>query len=100
MNVTTHNFRLSPEQRRFQTLLGEYPKFVEYWDFETGECDVASLEESMGCFSHGERLIASFLLNVWNGNDEAEFQLIDAIQTLDEPNLRPIRKWVVDPFFP
>ena len=98
MTVTPGHFQLTSEQRRFQALLNEFPKLVQFWDFETREYDVAALNEAMKFFSPGEQLIASFLVNVWSGNDDAHFPLIDAVKTLDEHNLNHIRQWLNDPF--
>ena len=100
MTVIPGYFELSPEQRRFQALLERYPRLKSYWNFKTRECDFAALQRDMGVLSHGEQLIASFLMSVWNGNDEENFPLMDAVKTLDDENLEPIREWLNEPFFP
>lgn len=99
-DVTPGNFQLTAEQRQFQTLLASFPKFVDYWNFESRECDLLSLNRDMGVFSHGERIMAAFLVSVWSGNDDAAFPLIDAVKTLDEDSLNVIREWLNAPHFP
>lgn len=99
-DVTPGNFQLTAEQRRFQTLLARYPRFVDYWNFESRECDLSSLNQDLGSFSHGEQILAAFLVSIWSGNDDAAFPLVDAVKTLDEDSLAVVREWLNDPFFP
>lgn len=98
--VIPGNFQLTPEQRRFQTLLARYPRFVDYWNFESGECDLFSLNQDVGLFSHREQILAAFLVSVWSGNDDAAFPLVDAVKSLGEDDLAVVREWLNDPFFP
>jgi hypothetical protein len=100
MSVVPGYFDLSPEQRRFQILLERYPRFQSYWNFEFRECDSEALQRDNRVFSHGEQIIASFLHSVWCGDDSPGFPFIDAAKSLSADDLKPIREWFSDPFFP
>lgn len=100
MTVSRGDFQLSPEQRRFRDLITPYSYLTRYWDWEARCLDEPGLEQAMGVFSHGERIMAAFFRNVWCGSDQAPLGLVDAVRTLDSEDLAIIVGWMRDPFSP
>lgn len=100
MTVTTGHFTLSKEQQRFKQMLQPFPRLAKYWNFETRDCDLESIEKDIGALSSGEQHLLRFFVNVWLGENRFDFDLIDAIKTVDETGLSVIQEWVTDPFYP
>lgn len=100
MPVTPGHFTLSPEQRQFKKLLDNYPSLRPFWDFETRGCDVPGLEKALPAMSHGEQIMARFLAGVWLGENQLEFDMLDAARTLDDPHRQAIIDWLTTPVFP
>ena len=100
MTVVTGHFTLTPEQTHFKEMLLQCPRLAGYWNFADRECDLQSLEKALPVLSHGEQIMARFFVGVWLGENKFEFDLIDAVRTLDEPHLQMILTWMNDPVFP
>ena len=99
-NVTPGNFELTPEQRQFKQMLSNYPVLAAYWDFDSRSCDLEAIEKDLGVLSHGEQIMLRFFVNVWLGENQFNFDLIDATRALDDGNLDDIRQWLATPVFP
>jgi len=100
MTITSGQFTLSPAQRQFKVMLDLHPKLVSYWDFEIRECDIDSLRKALGVLSHGEAIIARFLVAVWLGENRLNFDLIEATKSLDGEQLQVFTDWLSNPAFP
>lgn len=54
--------------------------------------------------SHGESLVVSFLLGVWDPNNRdwkhPRFDVFDALQTWDLPRTQAFLSWAQEPFWP
>ena len=86
-------------QQRFAELL-DRTSLAAYWDLDAGECDIERLKRDMGAWSHGERIMAQFLVAVWTGQNTLGFDVFDAAAVLD-PELRAaVADWINDPFWP
>ncbi len=91
---------LSNGQRRYAALLQTAPYLEKFWDWERGECDVDALRAAMGAWSHGEQIMAKFMIGLWLGADQFEFDIFEAAGTLDAEKRRLIAGWLMDPFWP
>ena len=91
---------LSPEQRRFERLLVQYPRLYGYWDFDKRDCDIDALNKAMGTLSSGEQIMAAFFMSVWTGNGDTSFSIVAAAKTLDPEHCQVIADWLAAPFFP
>ena len=101
MAATPGHFTLTNKQRQFKALLEQCcPRLESYWDFDQRECDIERLRNALGSLSHGEAIMARFLAGVWLGENALDFDMIDAVQTLDETQLQVIISWLSKPIFP
>ena len=101
MSVTPGHFKLTPEQRQFKALLEQCCPCIEsYWNFEQRECDIERLRASLGSLSHGEAIMTRFLAGVWLNENALDFDMIEAVKTLDEKQLQVIINWLSKPIFP
>ena len=86
-------------QEKFFKTLSAFPWLALYWDSKNNEVDIATLKAAMGAMSHGERILASFFLSVWLGENNG-FDLVEAAATLDEGNRALIAAWLQHPWWP
>lgn len=91
---------LTDGQRRFAGLLQSTPYLEPYWNWERAECDVDALRDAMGAWSHGEQIMAKFMVGVWLGADKFDFDAFEAAATLDPEKRALIARWLTDPFWP
>ncbi len=74
-----------------------YASGVEPWD-------AVELETwASGPRSHGERVTAQFLLNVWDPSTEwrcGRFDLMEALRIWDAEHHKAFLRWVTDPWWP
>lgn len=95
-----YTLTLTPGQRRFKALLDDYPYLLPYWDFKSRSCRIEDLEESMGVFSHGERILSQFFLGLWDGSNAFRFDMFEAARILDPRDIAMLAEWLQDPFWP
>ena len=50
--------------------------------------------------SHGEAIMARFVLGVWRGEDKFNFDFTEAASVLDRNQRQVITDWMLDPFWP
>ena len=83
-------------------LLERTPWLEPYWDFKADppECDLERLEADMSAWSHGERLMAEFMVGVWSGKNRLLFDPIEAASVLDPEFRALVAEWVKHPFWP
>jgi len=98
-NIIPMSSNLSPGQTQFKGLLERFPRLTAYWDWDKRECAYETLKENMGAMSHGERIIAQFLLGVWTHNDH-DFDILEAASVLDAEARQLITDWLMEPFWP
>ena len=99
-SVTTGHFTLTREQRQFKLWLDNYPVLSAYWDFENRSCDLEAIKADLSVLSHGEAIMLRFFVAGWLGENQLNFDLIEAARVLDDGNLDDIRKWLAQPVFP
>jgi hypothetical protein len=101
--VTVGHFNLPAGQKRFKDTLNQYPRLVPYWDFTRREFDAEALDNSIGVFSHSERLMAQFFMAICIGHSNHSFDLVDfvdAVHTLNHQDRLIISDWILNPYFP
>lgn len=96
--------RLSSGQCQFFQLLYNTPELSRLKDLWTPQpspsMDLELADKAMRVLSGGEAHLLAFLANVWLREDRYNFNLIDAVSELDEPELKIIRSWIDSPFYP
>lgn len=88
------------EQHRFFTMIKQVPSLAGLWDPFKREYDPETIDELLGVTSHGTAIMLRFFLGVWRNDNHYEFDLFDAVQTLDADHLLIIKGWMADPFWP
>ena len=94
--------KLSATQVRFAELLQQTSWLQPYWTFTSAlpECDLERLEANMSTWSHGERLMAQFMVAVWFGENRLGFDLVEAASALDPEYRVTVADWIKNPFWP
>lgn len=100
MPVTPGHFTLSPEQRQFKMLLDGFPTLASFWNFESRDCNLPALKKAIPSMSHGEQIMVRFFVAVWLGENQLDFDLIDAAANLDDSHRQLIIDWLSNPVFP
>ena len=98
-NIVTMSRHLSSGQAKFKQLLEHFPRLVPYWNWDECECAYDDLKASMGIMSHGEKVVAQFLLSIWTHKNH-DFDILEAASTLDSNARQLITDWLSDPFWP
>ncbi len=90
--------------KKFMEILWQYPFAAQFWETEGDSyaLDIERLKNEISSFSHGEQIMAKFLVSVFTGRQQKglEFDLMEAAHFLSRDNLDVIREWLNDPFFP
>jgi len=94
-----NDVKYNPHEFKFISLLEHFPRLTAYWDWDKRECDYETLKENMDTMSHGEKIIAQFLLGVWTHNDH-DFDILEAASVLDRDARKVITDWLMEPFWP
>lgn len=92
--------RLSSEQSDFSAMLEKAPYLKHLWDFNERMFIPEKVEQFLNTASHGEVIMARFFLGVWQGENDFNFDLFEAVKTLDTANLEIIIDWVKAPVAP
>jgi len=92
---------LTIDEQKFLELLKKKQEFIKYWNFKKRSVDYSSIEHDIRNMSSTDALLMRFYLSVWEENNGIlDFDVINAISTLDLESCRIILEWVRDPFFP
>lgn len=71
---------------------------------DPNQFDVDKWMDGAGPWSHGEKLAATFIANVWNpgyaASQDWRFDLFEACGTWDTGNRRVFLNWAADPIWP
>ena len=92
--------RLTTEQGRFVAMLEHAAWLSAYWDFDAQSCDLERLRADISAWSHGEQILARFLVGVWCGDNVLGCDLIDAASVLDPEHRALIARWLERPVWP
>lgn len=88
-------------QRKFFKMLGKVSFLKRYWDEKRGDLLIDELNEDIGLMSLGERVMVQFFVSVWDHNNKRYgFDLVYAMQSIDEENQKIIAEWVLNPYYP
>ena len=95
----THELKFVTGTGTVQSVTRTFPEVYSYLNWGERECAYDVLKENMGAMSHGEKIIAQFLLGVWTHNDH-DFDILEAASVLDDETRQLITDWLMDPFWP
>lgn len=95
---------ITPSQYIF-ALINEFPCLVSKMrGWRDAEFDPDKFYAFTRGWSHGEKLCALFVLNVWNPGyakqKKWKFDLFDFIGTVDAGNVAPVLEWMQNPYWP
>lgn len=90
---------------RFFKMLDRVPRIRHLWLREPGEIDCEAFEAELGVMSSGEAHMARFFASVWFNQNSftppgLEFDLVDALASIDKAHADLIIEWINDPFWP
>ena len=86
---------------RFFMMLERAPRLKRFWDKDKKILDINAFEHALGVMSSSEMQIAKFFASVWiNNNTKYGFDLVDALESIDENSTEIIVEWIENPFWP
>lgn len=95
------NTSLSPPQARFALWLEErMPEFLPLFNFRERAYNEEVVDRYLSTASHGEVIMARFVLGVWLGKNDFNFDILDAASLLDYRYKTIISAWFSEPFWP
>jgi len=95
------NTSLTAEQAAFAVWLEEKaPYLLSLFDFDLPGFLPEKVEQYLGVASHGQAIMARFVLGVWRHQDQFDFDFIEAASTLDKKNMKVITDWLQNPLWP
>lgn len=100
MDKLNLNTSLTPGQAAFALMLEKTPYLKPLWNLERREYDQELVERYLGTASHGQAIMARFMLAVWRHNNYYDFDLIEAASVLDRENMAVIQEWLANPIWP
>ena len=84
----------------FYELLIELDRsMLNLWDFEEYSYKKGSIKKYYKSCSSGQEVILSFLIMVWRGYNEFNFDLCKAAKCLNQHQLNVMSKWIKNPTF-
>lgn len=100
MNKIKLNTSLTPGQAAFALMLEKTPYLKHLWNMERKEYEQELVEQYLGTASHGQAIMARFMLGLWRNNNEFNFDLFEAAAVLDKEQLAIIQEWLENPVWP
>jgi len=95
------NTNLNEEQATFAIWVEENsPYLLPLFDFENAAYKPEAVERYLGTASHGEAIMARFVLSVWRHSNDFDFDFVEAAATLDKKQMKVITEWLKNPFWP
>ena len=95
------DLRLAPAQEVYYVMLmEEAPYLMGLFDWHKRICFEDRVDKFIQQASHGESIMAKFYTGIWFGKNEFEFDLFEAVKSLDELNRNRIVAWLKTPFWP
>ena len=91
---------MTKNHTRFFDLLATVPFLGAYWDSEKLIFDEWEFNDAAAYWSPGQLIMGRFFASVWVGGWNTRFDIFEAVSCLDESNLKIIKQWVNDPFWP
>jgi hypothetical protein len=95
------NARLSPSQTKFALWVkSKAPYLLPLFDFNERIYIDRAVERFLGGASHGQTIMARFVLGVWCNEDRFDFDFTAAASVLDSEQRKIITDWMAEPFWP
>lgn len=86
---------------RFFNMINKVPAVATLWDKDKRQLKTKAFEEALNVFSSGEITMALFFAAVWlHSNQQYGFDVVRAVDTLDNEKRAIIIAWLMDPFYP
>ncbi|EDM82083.1 hypothetical protein [Limnobacter sp. MED105] len=76
------------------------PRLTFLWDWEKEEVDLEIVKKFLNVASHGEAVMCRFMVGVWLGRNELNFDIFEARGVLDQKQLQVVLDWIKTPFWP
>lgn len=93
--------KLTDSQAKFAVWLTEkMPYLLSLFDFEDRIYLDDKVEEYLSIGSSGETVLARFVLSVWRGDNQYDFDVTEAVRTLDKAKMKIVTDWLSNPFWP
>lgn len=91
----------APAQDRFESWLAKNAPYLSIlWDFDKRELSLAMVDSYLATASHGQAIMCRFAAGVWLGNNDYQFDMINAAGVLDDEQKAAIAAWFTSPFWP
>lgn len=95
------NTSLSDSQARFFVWLEESAPYLQsLFDVSNAAYLPDAVDRYLGVASHGQAIMARFVLGVWRHDNHFNFDFTDAAAVLDKEAMQVITAWMLDPFWP
>lgn len=95
------NTSLSDSQALFFVWLEEtVPHLQPLFDMNKAEYLPDAVDRYLGVASHGQAIMARFVLGVWRHDNQFNFDFTEAAAVLDKEAMQVITAWLLDPFWP
>jgi hypothetical protein len=95
------NLRLSPSQAKFALWVEQKtPYLLPLFGFDKRVLREEMVQHFLGVASHGQAIMARFVLGVWLNRDGFDFDFTDAASVLDRAQRQVITDCILDPFWP
>lgn len=92
---------MTDEQLRYKKWLEtKMPYLLGLFDFDDRAYIPDLVERYISRASQGEEIMCRFAIGVWAGQDQYDFDFVDAAKKLDKANMTIITDWLDDPFWP
>lgn len=88
-------------QEKFQIWVETNAPGIAYlWNWEKMEVNLEQAQKFLDFASHGEAVMARFMVGVWLGRNELNFDIFEARGVLDQKQLQVVLDWIKTPFWP
>jgi len=94
---------LTPKQQWFFALIEQSSvseHVLPFYDKEKRSLRTRELKRLLPAMSSGERIMNKFFAGLWRNENEFDFDIFEAVQSLDPTNKDLIIDWLEDPFWP
>ena len=93
---------LSSTQARFILFVEDNARhLIGMWNWDIPGYNAERVENYLSIASHSECIMLRFYLGVWlNSNDNFKFDILEAVEVLEQQDMNVIIEWHSDPFWP
>lgn len=83
---------------RFFNMLKAAPELARFWDVQEGVAKMRSIQLELS--RNEDHHLLMFFCSVWFGTDAFKFDLVKAMKHLEPHEIKIVRRWMLEPFFP